>query len=881
MLRRIVTSVILISLNFSLLLSGTTGKIAGKVTNKSTGEPLFAVNVIVEGTTLGSATDMQGNYVILNVPPGVYTVRASAVGFKTLRVANVRVSVDQTTRVDFKLEEAAIELGEEIVVVAERPLVQRDMTSTSAKIGKDVIENLPVEDFTDIINLQAGVVEGHFRGGRFGEVAYMIDGIPVNDVFSNTYAIQVENHAIQEMEIITGTFNAEYGQAMSGVVNIITREGGDKYSGSFSTYFGDYLSSNKDLFMNINDVKPNAIYNFQGTLGGPFPFLRDRFGFFFSWRYYKNDGWIYGRRIFTPYDSSNFSSDDLSKWYIGARGDSAFVPMNPEQRLTLQGKLSFKITPSNKLNIEGIYQRRFFKIYDHRFKYNPDGDYKRYQYSYTLTLNYMLVISSTSFLTLKGSVLYNDYQQYVWKDINLYPDPKRLQDASNNAFLTGGAQMWHFFRNTRTYIGKLDYTNQVTITHQIKTGLEFRLHRLWLREYEIVRDERYKDRFVPTLPPRTAYNNNEYLRRPYEFAVYIQDKMEFEYLVVNAGLRFDYFEPDGKVLINPDNLPAERPLPEDLFKKARPKYQLSPRLGLAYPITDRGVIRVSYGHFFQIPPFEFLYTNPEFEIEVGRLKSKIGNADLQPERTVSYEIGLQQQLTDDLAIDITGYYKDIRNLLGMQIHEYLNVDKFARYINRDYGNVRGISISLEKRFRNGFGATVDYTLQLARGNASDPDAEFLNNQADPPIEGNKQLVPLDWDRRHSLNFTISLGQPDNFVISLIGQLGTGLPYTPAFQNQRTAVENSDNKPPVYNFDLYLYKIFKLFGLNLQFFVKIYNVFDIKNELEVFGDTGRAGYTLSTIYSGRPRGINTVEEYFTRPDFYSEPRRVIFGITFNF
>jgi outer membrane receptor protein involved in Fe transport len=881
MLRNLTLAILLLILPVSILFSGTTGKIAGKVTNASTGEPLFAVNVIVEGTTLGAATDMQGNYVILNVPPGVYTVRASAVGFKTVRVTNVRVSVDQTTRVDFKLEEVAIELGEEVVVVAERPLVQRDLTSTTSKVGADIIAKLPVENFTDIINLQAGVVEGHFRGGRLGEVAYMIDGIPVNDVFSNTYALQVENHAIQEMEIVTGTFNAEYGQAMSGVVNIITKEGGERYSGSFSTYIGDYVSSHRDLFMNIERVKPLDIYNLQGTLGGPFPILKNKLGFFISWRYYKNDGWIYGRRIFNPHDSSNFSSDDPSKWYIGATGDSAFVPMNPEQRLTLQGKLSIKINPSNKLNIESLYQRRFYKIYDHRFKYNPDGDYKRYQYAYTLTLSYTNVISPKAFFTIKGSLLYNDYQQYVWKDINMYPDPKRLQDASNNAFLTGGAQMWHFFRNTRTYIAKIDYTNQITNTHQIKTGIETRLHRLWLREYEIVRDERFKDRFVPTLPPRTAFNNNEYLHRPYEFSAYIQDKMEFEYLVANVGVRFDYFEPDGKVLVDPDHLPAERPLPDSLFKRAKPKYQISPRIGLAYPITDRGVIHISYGHFFQIPPFEFLYTNPEFEIEVGRLKSKIGNADLQPERTVSYEIGLQQQLSDDIAIDITGYYKDIRNLLGTQIHQYLNVDKFARYINRDYGNVRGITISLEKRFRDGFGATIDYTLQLARGNASDPDAEFLNNQADPPIEGNKQLVPLDWDRRHSLNFTVSLGDPNNFVVSLIGKLGTGLPYTPAFQNQRTAVENSDNKPPVYTFDAYFYKMIKVFGVNMQFFVKVYNVFDIKNEIEVFGDTGRAGYTLATIYSGRPRGINTVEEYFKRPDFYSEPRQVIFGISFDF
>ena len=333
MLKKAILSLIFLTFGFSLLFSGTTGKIAGKVINASTGEPLFAVNVIVEGTTLGAATDMQGNYVILNIPPGVYTVKASAVGFKTVRVTNVRVSVDQTTRVDFKLEEAAIELGEEVVVVAERPLVQRDLTSTSSKVSSDIIAKLPVENFTDIINLQAGVVEGHFRGGRIGEVAYMIDGIPVNDVFSNTYAIQVENHAIQEMEIVTGTFNAEYGQAMSGVVNIVTKEGGERYTGSFSVYTGDYVSSNRDLFMNIERVNPTDIYNFQGTLGGPV--FKNKVNFFLSWRYYKNDGWIYGRRIFTPYDSSNFSSDDPSKWYIGATGDSSYVPMNPEETFEL------------------------------------------------------------------------------------------------------------------------------------------------------------------------------------------------------------------------------------------------------------------------------------------------------------------------------------------------------------------------------------------------------------------------------------------------------------------------------------------------------------------------------------------------------------------
>jgi carboxypeptidase family protein/TonB-dependent receptor-like protein len=198
----------------------TTGKIAGTVTDAATGESLPGVNVLIDGTTQGTATDRDGYYFILNVRPGTYAVKASFIGFSPVTVQNVQVQVGKTTVVDFALGEEVIE-GEEIVIVATRPAVERDLTSSIASISAEQLENLPVLNFSDVINLQAGVVEGHFRGGRVGEVAYMVDGVPINDVYDQSFAFQVENNAIQEVQIISGTFNAEFGQAQSGVVNIV------------------------------------------------------------------------------------------------------------------------------------------------------------------------------------------------------------------------------------------------------------------------------------------------------------------------------------------------------------------------------------------------------------------------------------------------------------------------------------------------------------------------------------------------------------------------------------------------------------------------------------------------------------------------------------
>ncbi len=870
------------------LQAGTTGKVAGKVTDAKTKEGLFGVNVILVGTTYGAAADPDGNYFILNIPPGKYQLRATAVGYAPVVVDNIVVSADQTTRVNVELTEQAVEVAT-VTVEATRPIVQKDLTSTTSTVSGDDISRLPLETVSSVVNLQAGVVDGHFRGGRSGEVKYLVDGMSVNDVFSGTSTLEPEVNSVQEVQVLSGTFNAEYGEALSGVVNQVTKIAGDRYTGELSLYGGDYVTSRTALYRHIDHLSIDGVQNVEGSLSGPLPGAFAKF--FVSGRYYYNDGYLYGQRIFNPSDSSNFSANDPSQWHIGATGDKAYVPMNYEKRWSVQGKLAFDAGSSKGIVLQGLYQNRTYRDYDFLFQLNPDGDYTKFQQSFLGMASYNYVFSPSSFVDVNASAMITDFKQYVYENPldPRYVNPERMQDVGGDAFLTGGTQNWHFSHRTDSYTGKVDFTSQVTDVHQLKMGVEGQRHRLHYQDFQIHVDA--TSGFKPALPHKGDFDYNEYTNQPYQIAAYIQDKIELEYLIVNVGVRFDYFEPDGVVLRNPDNIAAldtlQPPFPSSLTKHASAKSQVSPRIGISYPITDRGAIHLSYGHFFQIPPFEFLYKNPNFRIPLTGsfpefVGNAIGNADLQPQRTTMYEIGLQQELTPMLGMTATAYYKDIRNLLGMQLHIKNDFKMFGEYINRDYGSVKGFTISLDRRFGDGFGGSIDYTYQIAMGNASDPNDDFNKQQASPPIDINKQLVPLDWDRRHSLNMTVTVGDPSNLIGSFIARLGSGLPYTPSLQNQRTGLENSDNRPTYFNADLYVTKYLRFVGYELSVFLKVYNVFDTPAEINVFGDTGRAGYTLElTRAQQAPRGVNTLAQYFSRPDFYSPPRQVVVGATVSF
>ncbi len=865
------------------LMAGNTGKIAGKVTDLN-GEPLPGANIILLNTTLGAAADLQGNYVILNVPPGTYELKASMIGYQSVVVNHVQVSVDLTTKINFQLKEEAVELGDEVVVVAERPMIVVDQTSTASVVGSEQLEALPIERFEEAVTLQTGVVQDakggiHIRGGRANEIQYLVDGIPVTDPFSGTNGVQVENNAIQELTVVSGTFNAEYGQAQSGIINITTKSGTDHLTGNFQGFIGSYYTPD-DVYMHLGQIRPFSVTDLQGSISGPIPGTSKKVKFFISGRRFDDDGYLWGQRWFNVADSADFSDPQAKNWRIYPTGDSAFVALNPRRTLALQGKFTFQLNPTMKISLSGSWDRVRWREYDHDFKYNPDGDYRHQKNANTFIFTWNHILNSGTFYTLKFARVFSENKRFVFKNPldPRYPPSHFLERPPFN-FAPRGAKLDHQYRSTRTLVAKGEISSQITPVHLVKAGFEAKFHRLDFLWFLIVNND--KTGFKPSIDPELQgpFGRNQYLVNPVEFAAYIQDKIELQDMIVNIGVRYDLFNSDYVV-------PSDLRDPTTSAKfPAKSKIQISPRIGVAYPISDRGVLHFSYGHFFQIPPFQFLYSNPEFEVQTGGLNSIIGNADLEPEQTIAFEFGLQQQITDQIVIDVTGFYKDIKNLLGTEIIRTRQQTRYARYINRDYGNTRGFSISIEKRPINDIvGVTLDYTFMVAEGNASDPDAVFLDNISVPPIESEIQQVPLDWDQRHTLNGTIFLGQK-SWSVGLIGRFGSGQPYTPTLFGRRTTTfpENSEKKPLTYTFDLQASKSFSVGNLDYTLFLKVFNLFDRRNAIEVFPETGRAS---DTVLPGREDiakavVVSTLDDFLNRPDFYSPPRQIRLGLGITF
>ncbi len=257
------------------LWAGTTGKLTGKVTDGENGSPLAGVNVIVAGTSYGAATDASGAYLITNVPAGTYSLTASMIGYNTVTAQNVRVSADLSTRQDFALATTVLE-GEYVIVEATRPLIQQDITSSRTIKSGEMVLNMPVDNYIGAMATVAGaVVEGgelHFRGGRAEEIVYLLDNTAIVNPLTGKGDTDIPTVAIEEIHAITGGFSAEYGNAQSGVVNVITKDGGDFFSGKIRYTTSDYGLSSGLSSVGADEVPENQ-NRVELALGGPAPLL--------------------------------------------------------------------------------------------------------------------------------------------------------------------------------------------------------------------------------------------------------------------------------------------------------------------------------------------------------------------------------------------------------------------------------------------------------------------------------------------------------------------------------------------------------------------------------------------------------------------------------
>ncbi len=805
----------------TFLFGGTTGKLTGKITDANNGDPLIGANILIEGSGLGAATGLDGRYVILNIPPGTYKIKISYLSYETNLFEDVKIVVDQTTELNAPLKPATITVGE-VIVTAKTPLIQKDLTSSISVISREQIEALPVSTFTEMLSLQAGVVGSgsnlHIRGGRSNEVAYMVDGMYVQDPLLGGLATQINNDAIQEMSLLSGTFNAEYGNALSGVVNIVTRDGGDEYSGKVEVRTSEFGIKR---YTDLHETRLIA------SLGGPI---------------------ISGVKFFL--------SGEQNK-------EGSYLPFGYNKDWTFFTKLTTTLIPKIKVSLSNRGSRNKHQNYSHDYKFIPEQYSRSKTDSWQSSLSFTHTVANNFFYDVRFSYFNQGYYNGIDKDTADY--------LSTN--------QWVYFDDIGTGFEFLKLADPPSLTDSRTVTADVKADAVWqINEFNEVKfGGAFKQHYIKLYsiydPKRDNPYINNYDSQPFETAAYVQDKIEFPYLIINLGMRFDY--------LNANVTFRENPLVEGSLITVKPRTQFSPRIGIAHPISDKTKLHFAYGHFFQNPEFQFLFENQQYDLNVR--EPLFGQANLDAQRTIAYEVGIAHQFTDRIAMNVTAYYKDVTGLIGTRYFFPFVEGRYTGYtvyVNEDYANMKGFEVNLDVRPDKYFSGGITYTYSVAKGSASSETEQY------PGTQESTQLYYLSFDKTHVFNaigtFTIPKDEgPQVFGnnifgdmdVSIIVKAASGYPYTPGGRDIGFVERNSLRQPGSYNIDLLIGKEVKLTGaLKLRIFAEILNVTDHRNILYVYGDTGEPDFTFEG---------NLSTEYMRDPSNFGPPRSIRLGASIKF
>lgn len=798
--------------------------------------------------------------------------------------------------------------------------------SETGVIDTDEIRTMPVAGIIDIVELQTGVIDCgsrrgeistfgdesmssykinisalsassehnlHFRGGRSGEVLYIVDGVTHIDPIDNTFSSDIPVSSIYETTIITGGFNAEYGNAQSGIVDIVGREGGSSYHGGISLSGNDWetLGLASDWTWQRRTPWGNAELNSEASVSGPEPisaYLLPSIGvhipgeirFFATGEFRETGGGENGRY--------GYGFDDWSTSYSGNM------------------KLTYRPAPGTRINITGFYLDKtagWFGIGDYwrwsRFEETYiDYDYESETYGDTLGLgsnilyalptrfreNYSIGLGITHSLSdaVSIDIMLNRFQSSFEYRIRNDPDgpyytewlgenfteedwlnysPERTVDM--DGFYREGTNrfVWNESRSTVSTFG-VNITGMLNQEHQLETGIEVKNYNVF--RYNVIADS------------AGSVHINRYHASPNSGAIFLQDRICLNNdMFLNAGFRLDYFDPNPNLSSSNQLDPTENP-------EASVKYYLSPRIGFTYPLGDRHFMYLSYGHYSQMPEFSRIFSGADYSFSEDI--PVVGYLDLSPEKTVIYEAGLKYQLNDFMMIDICGYIKNISGLTGTRRIQFGATEVYDLYINNGYGNIRGSEITYSLRPRGFFRGNLSYSYSIARGRNSIAMQNYLYSLYgwNPPIEEHY----LDWDQRHTINaemdFRIPRGEGprigdtpflEGFGIHLTWEYGSGFPYTASNQGSPTPLINMERYPATMIANLKVNKNFWLGSFTLDAWFQVYNLFNRQN-IDLIMDVEwyeAWGWVDGYSYDPDPTGS------LNNPYAYGMPRMVQFGL----
>lgn len=1053
-----------------LVFSATTGKIAGKVQDVQSREGLPGANVVIVGTNMGASTDLNGNYFIINVPPGVYNVQVSYIGYAEKTVQEVAVQIDRTTTVNFDLQQTTI-TGEEVIIVAEREMVRKDVSFTQTNLDMQFIEAVPATfRLDDVLTSQVGVGQDNqgitIRRSNNTEIGYYLDGMTLRDDRLDRDFTRLSKTNITEVQLLTGAFNAEYGNARSGIVNVVTQSAGQKYFFNFEgrtsplwggddpnfpglKHFGSYIYSDANWWeygrYAWNDGAPAADKDgdgkadfdgwntwasknkFQGkTLSASEAYK------IWQWQHRSedNDGNIYydGEKIGTIDDlyQGKTTHNDVVNWYSFApdwnmdltvggpvpftkgkltfllshlREKSMYPFTTPSNSIyaynTTQAKLLFTFNPNMKLTFNGLYSdmRNFDRgdpypsagvrgqqlggarsewtasdqVFNMESRMVPKGQWYTF-----LNATWTHTLSPSTFYEVKLQNTNIDYNMianvrernfgniYAVGPVFLDEAPKGwsyntglARDLLNLYALRGSRELDLSY--TKTFRVAADITSQVNFHHQLKAGFEWTYKDL-LERFGFTQNYLFYT--------NTAYRNgpdgkwgtdddgssgdqanwHDVHIYPWQGGAYIQDRMEYGGMILNAGLRLDlhrphdswydrndYFMPSGASFwllhVRKYGTYAEQNAALNggknyygLTPDVNPPLQvyLSPRLGISHPIGPESKIFFNYGHFYDIPPSDYLY---RFQLGNDEPLENMGNPWLRMVKTIQFEVGYEQRIYGDYLINIRGYYKDVTDDVDDANISSRGDGDPDYVINARARDIKGVELQLEKRygtFLTGF-INADYNNEkLSRygwdGLRAPENAETI---ADPTYVSRLRVVrdpfvntqyPGSW----GLKASVSLHTPGDWGpgpvvagakllgwwdLSFLHTFRQGSPYNwnPSGLQNLQGVFNHRDKD--YNWtQMRLEKRFKLGGINAGAFMEITNLFNVKNlsqtswsNLTSRQNSGSASayekaYMKAIFEEGKKRGDETSDPTLMPQRYYlfwGEPRDYWLGLRLYF
>jgi len=886
------------------------GGISGKVFDKKSSHAIPFATVTVVGAQKGGLTDAEGKYLVTGIPPGTYEVKVQFLGYAPVSKPGVVVAPGRSQVIDFALEEIVVHQEKTVEVIGERRLVEVRQGATIRGTNAAEIRNLSVNSVNDVLQQQAGISvdadQIHVRGGRADETVFYVNGVANRDLVTGaSSAGQLNARSVAEVNVATGAFDVRYGNALSGVVEVRLKEGGDTFQGGLTTQGGSYGGR-----------------SMQVTMGGPFSYGKVAAGKL-SWFVDVSSSQLSTRfpnindlpgdvRLHSSYEDGFLSKT----WTYG----SFFAPSEDNDwagRLALGWKPNsrdrWSLDMLKRIAIDQGFTRTFINAagdagdpaYPWRWSRRIDHGPTIFEDNIQTSLKFRRTISASAYTEAQLSRYYNaqrrDVQGKHWTDyeppddLSQYPvgDPRR----TDYFYDSGDDYIW---QDRRTQITALTWNLTKRVRrNEVEAGFE---HQAQAVQFVTIENPWDPD------PDGLGGTHDIWEVHPWVGNLYMRDKLEYEGFTANVGLRADYWfvgqEAERALASLADTINITPATREQFFASThsffgrRYKAKISPRIIVAHPIGRTSSFFFNYGQFTQLPSYQYVYA------KLTSISSEsfplLGNPNLNPEVSVNYEVGGKNQFRTTAAVNATFFVKDIYDYPVSTLFtrtQGTNLVPILVYLNGHFARSKGFEVELEKRRgTDRWSGRLSYTYQQTRGKSSDPnEAKIAQLNEFNAAETRLSETFVRWNRPHkvTLNYDLRFDEngPDRakwlkhvgFNVYVQGQSGRA--YTPTFgpTSNQTAEPYSRNAPFQMTTDLKIDRSFRFGNQRLQVAIAGLNIFGTRLINRVDTVTGQGRVWGVGQYDPNVYTVNeyTKESEVDDPSNYGPPAQWRLTVDFDF